>query len=61
MKMNKSEGKTITAHCPYCTGVLLKNARFEVGVSFKMPCPKPLSIKVEVEKIPHITAEIDES
>lgn len=60
MKMNK---KKITGHCPYCTEVLFKNARFEVDVSFKMPCPhckKPLSIKVWVEKIPHITAEADD-
>jgi len=60
MKMNMK--KTNTEHCPYCTEVLFKNSRFEEDASFKMPCPhckNPLSIKVKVEKISHITAEAD--
>ena len=54
--------KKITEHCPNCTEILFKNARFEEDTSFKMPCPhckKPLLIKVQVEKISHITAEVD--
>lgn len=61
MKTNKK--KLTTEHCPNCTEVLFKNSRFEEDTSFKMPCPhckKPLSIKVRVEKIPHITAEVDD-
>ena len=61
--MNTDKKKPITEHCPHCTEVLFKNSRFEEDASFKMPCPhckKPLSIKVRVEKIPHITAEADE-
>lgn len=61
MKINT---RKITEHCPHCTEVLFKNARFEEDTSFTMPCPhckKPISIKVQVEKIPHITAEVDDA
>jgi len=62
MKMNMKMEKRITEHCPHCTEVLFKNARFEEDTSFTMPCPhckKPISIKVRIEKTPHIITEVD--